>query len=380
MATPKLTAAQFRDCFPPLSDSVHLASCSQGALSGELTAALAELTHDLRRHGAPWQRWMAEVERARQGVAELINASPAEIAVVSCASEGAYQVASTLDWSERPRVVTTDMEFPSIGHVWLGQSARGAEPVHLPETGAGVDAEDLLGAIDERTALVSVPIASYRNGARLPVREAVARARRLGARSFVDAYQAAGVLPVDVRELGCDYLVTGALKYLLGLPGIAFLYVRSGLTDQVPPQLTGWFGRRDPFAFDPRRLDFPAEARRFETGTPAIPAAYAANAGLRLLSRVDIRRVERHVDELAVELTGRLREAGERVWAPAGPTLGPQVALADDDPNRLADFLADRRVFAAARGQVLRFSFHYYNNSADIDALCTALADYRSLR
>lgn len=378
MTAPLLTGAQFRDCFPGLSDSVHLASCSQGALSGELLAALADMTSTMRAQGAPWGAWMAEVEQARRRFATLIGADPDEVAVLACASEGAFQIASTTDWTARPRIVTTDMEFPSVAHVWLAQQARGAQVVHVPERGAGVDADELAAAIDERTALVSVPLASYRNGARMPVREAVARAHELGARVFVDAYQAAGVLPIDVRELDCDYLVSGALKYLLGLPGVAFLYARAGLSDDLAPQLTGWFGRVDPFRFDPRSLDHPAQARRFETGTQAIPSVYAANAGMRLLARVDLHDVERHVGELATLATKRLVEAGERVWAPGGAERpGPQVAMVDADPDRLAAHLAERRIATAPRGNVLRLSFHYYNDESDVDAVCAAIAGYR---
>ncbi|ONI78014.1 aminotransferase [Actinosynnema sp. ALI-1.44] len=375
---PRLTSDQFRDHFPALADTVHMASCSQGALSGELQVALAELTSSMRVHGAPWEAWMGEVDQARRRFAELIGASADEIAMVACASEGAYQVASTQDWSARPRVVTTDMEFPSVGHVWLAQVARGAEVVHVPERGATVDPEELVTAIDERTGLVSIPVASYRNGARMPVEAAVVRAREVGAKVFLDAYQATGVLPVDVRELGCDYLVSGALKYMLGLPGVAFLYVRDGLVDDVPPQLTGWFGRVEPFSFDPRTVDHPAHARRFETGTPAIPAVYAANAGMRLLSRIDIKEAGRHVAELVALTAERLRAAGERLWLPESPAdHGPQVALVDDDPDRLAAYLAERRIVTAPRGHVLRLSFHHYTNESDVDATCAAIADYR---
>lgn len=380
MTAALLTSGQFRDCFPGLTDTVHLASCSQGALSGELLAALADMTSTMRVQGAPWGAWMDEVEQARRRFAALINADPDEVAVVACASEGAFQIASTTDWARRSRIVTTDMEFPSVGHVWLAQQSRGAQVVHVPERDAGVDVEEVLAAIDERTALVSLPFASYRNGARMPVREAVARAHEVGARVFVDAYQAAGVLPIDVRELGCDYLVSGALKYLLGLPGVAFLYARAGLPDDLAPQLTGWFGRVDPFRFDPRNLDHPVQARRFETGTQAIPSVYAANAGMRLLSRVDLHEVERHVGELATLTTKRLLEGGEQVWAPPGADRpGPQVALVDAEPDRLAAFLADRRIATAPRGTVLRLSFHYYNNESDVDAICGAVAEYRAL-
>lgn len=373
-----LSSERFRDEFPVLRDSVHLASCSQGAASVRLTAALEEFQWSLRTEGAPWPRWMAEVDAARAAFAALINATPAEIAVVSCASEGAYQVASTQDWAARPVVVSTDMEFPSIGHVWLAQERAGARARYVADDDGVVRAEDYIAAIDDAVDLVSVPLVSYRNGLRLPVAEVTAAARRHGARVFVDAYQAAGVIPIDVRELDCDYLVAGALKYLLGVPGIAFLYVRGGLTDPVPPSLTGWFGRRDPFSFDPRALDFADAARRFETGTPAIPAAYAANAGMATLALADPYAIEAHVTELATACHDRLIADGRELWSPKDPAVrGPQVALVDDDPDELAGLLARRRIFASPRGHVLRLSFHYYNDAADVDAVCRAIRDVR---
>jgi len=179
-------------------------------------------------------------------------------------------------------------------------------------------------------------VASYRNGARAPAADVVALARSVGARVFVDAYQAVGVLPVDVRELDCDYLVAGALKYLLGIPGLALLYVRGGLTDAVAPQLTGCLGR------------------------------------------VDVAAVAEHVGELTAELHETLTAAGERLWSPAdSATRGAQGALVDDDPDALAAFLAARRIVTAPRGHVLRRSPHYYNDRTDVTTVCAAIAEYR---
>lgn len=376
-----VSPASFRAHFPALDETVHLASCSQGALSVELNAAMDEFVWSMRTYGAPWARWMAQVDEAKQRFARLIGAKPDEVAVISCASDGAYQVASTLDWGRRPKVVTTDMEFPSVAHVWLAQQPRGAEVVHVADHNGVVAGEDYVAAVDDRTGLVSVPLASYRNGARMPVAAAVARAREVGARVFVDAYQAAGVLPVDVRELDCDYLVSGALKYLLGVPGMAFLYVRRGTADELAPQLTGWFGRVAPFSFDPRGLDFPSAARRFETGTPSIPAAYGANAGLGLLEELDQADVAAHVAALVDDLSQRLLDAGEVLGSPTDPALrGPQVALVDDDPDALAAWLGERRIVTSPRGRLLRLSFHYYNDASDVDAVASAITEYRSAR
>jgi selenocysteine lyase/cysteine desulfurase len=381
LRTPDLTPEQFRAEFPSLRDTVHLASCSQGAVSRRLTEAMRGYAETLRDQGAAWETWMAEVERARTRFARLIGATAEEIAVLPSASAGAFQAASGLDWTERPQVVSTELEFPSVAHVWHAQRQRGARVAMVRGHGdAPPPAEAYAELVDERTGLVSVPLVCYRNGARLPVREVAALAHERGARVFVDAYQGAGVLPLDVRELDCDYLVSGALKYLLGLPGIAFLYVRAGLTHPRDPELTGWFGRVDPYAFDPDGLDFPSAARRFESGTPAIPAAYAANAGMDMLDRIDPVTGYAHVSTLVDELATVLLDSGERLASPADPAQrGPQIALRDEDPNRLAHWLAERRIVTAARGDAVRLSFHYYSDRSDVAAVADALREYRKL-
>jgi selenocysteine lyase/cysteine desulfurase len=239
-------------------------------------------------------------------------------------------------------------------------------------------ADDYAAAIDARTGLVSVPMVAYRNARRLPVREVTDAAHASGARVLVDAYQAVGVEPVDVDELGCDYLVAGGLKYLLGLPGVAFLYARETPLGDLAPQLTGWFGRVDPFAFDPHQLDFPEQARRFETGTPAVPALYAANAGLALIGGLDLHAVRRHVASLVEVAAGRLIEQGERLDLPADPTdRGAHVALLDADPPALADWLARRRIAVSPRGDVVRLSFHYYSSAGDMELVCEEIGRYR---
>ncbi len=376
--SPHPTVAEFRSHFPALAEHTFLASCSQGALSDAMTAALLEFQFSIRAHGAPWEQWMAKVADARVAFARLIGADVDEIAVVSTASEGAYHVASTQSWSTRARIVTTDMEFPSVAHVWLAQRPRGAEVVHVPDRDGLVEFDDYAAHIDERVGLVSVPLISYRNGVRLPVREIVAHGHAHGAKVFVDAYQGTGVEPVDVRDLGCDYLVSGSLKYMLGIPGLAFLYVRAGVQDDVAPSLTGWFGRENPFDFDPRHLDHPSHARRFESGTPSIPSVYGAVAGMSLLEQLDMHRVRAHISDLTRSLQEQLVAAGEITRSPKDDLQrGPQVALYDEDPQALHAGLLSRGVIGSPRGEVVRLSFHYYNDESDVTRAVQAVADHR---
>ncbi len=354
------TPAEFRTRFPILADAVHLASCSLGPRSAALDAAMTGMLDVLHADPTPWDFWLGQVLQARSAFAALINAAPEQVAVVPSATVGAYQVASTRDWSARPGIVATDVEYPSVAHTWAAQQARGASLRYVPETGP-FDA-------DERTGLVSVPLVSYRTGATLPVAAIAAQARAAGAVSFVDAYQAVGVLPVDVAALGCDFLVTGTMKYLLGLPGIAFLYARAGVTDDLDPQLTGFFGRANPLAFDPFAVDFPADARRYQVTMPTLPAAMAATAGLSLIGALDLAAVERHVAGLATRAAALVEGVA--------PPAGPYVNVPDPDPMGLARFLNERRIFPA-RGTSVRLSFHYFNDESDVDAAAAAIADWR---
>ncbi|MFD2468052.1 aminotransferase class V-fold PLP-dependent enzyme [Amycolatopsis silviterrae] len=368
---------RFRAQFPSLADTTHLASCSQGAVSVQVTAAMGELVYSLRDQGAPWGPWMAEVERLWSAAAGFLNAQPDEIALVPSASHAAFQAVNAVDFDDGGVIVSMASEFPSVGQVLhaQGEQMRWVSQDAMRTLGV---IEAYRAQIDESTRLVSIPFALYTNGSLQPVNEIAKHARAVGARVLVDAYQAAGVVPVDVQQLDCDYLVTGTLKYLLGLPGIAILFARSGVEDHQPPRMTGWFGRVDPFDFDPELLDVPASARRFESGTPGIPAAYAARAGIEVLGQLDPADAWAHVERLVALTTERLTGSGETLDGPAPDARpGPQVALVDADPVALADFLAARRIVTAPRGSNLRISFHCYNTTDDIDRLCTAIADYR---
>jgi selenocysteine lyase/cysteine desulfurase len=374
------TPADFRAGFPSFRSVVHLASCSIGARSTALDTALGRMLDAMSAGPAAWSEFEQQAQGARQRFAALIGAHPDQVAIVPNASVGAYQIASTLMLGCRDRVITTTEEFPSIAQVWLAQRPRGVQ-VAFADAGADpVDAGHYGAAVDAHTALVSVPLVTYGHGRLLPVAEVAALAHARGARVFVDAYQAVGVLPVNVDELGCDYLVAGTCKYLLGLPGVAFLYVRDGVAGGLDPALTGWFGRVDPFAFNPRRLDFPSTARRFETGIPAVPALYAANAGLDLIADLDLHEVRRHVTGLIELATQQLTAQGERVpEASAVAAHGAHVGLADTDPVALAARLAEHGIAVSPRGSAVRLSFHYYNNAHDVELLCAALRQCRQL-
>ena len=371
-----------RHRFPILERLTYVNSCSQGALSDAVRAAYQDYLRDWDEHGSPWEYWVERAEAARSAFAALVGATPDEVAVTTSLSAGVSALFSGLRFEgERTTIVISDFEFPTVGQIAHAQELRGRRVVHVPEAGdATIPLEHFDAAIDERTALVAVTHVCYRNGSRVDV-EGVARlAHERGALVLLDAYQAAGVIPLDVRGLDVDFLAAGTVKYLLGSAGLAFLYCRADLVERIRPTSTGWFADEDIFRMDIHDYSPSATARRFEFGTPPIPNIYAGLAGLELVDEIGIAAAEEHVRGLTSRLLDGLDELGAKVVTPRDPDRrGPLVAVASTDEHALVAALGADGVVTSSRDGNLRLSFHAYNSSDDVDALLAALARHREL-
>ncbi|MGH9347285.1 MAG: aminotransferase class V-fold PLP-dependent enzyme [Vicinamibacterales bacterium] len=365
----------FRARFPLLERRVYVNSCSQGALSTDVEGALARFTTSWHEQGSPWDRWIGEVERLRAAAASLVGADTDEIAIMPSASAAIAAIATALRFDAgRRRVVLGDFEFPTLAHVWLAQQVRGAEIVWARAQGDALPVEAYAAHVDERTLVVPATHVCFRNGYRLDIPALAALCRERGVLSLLDDYQQTGTAPLDVHALGVDVMVTGALKYLLGPAGVAFLYVRRDLIGRLEPLVTGWFGRCDPFAFSPDRLDWAAGARRFETGTPPIPNVFAAAAGIELVQAAGLARVKQRIAALVGRFDAGARARGLDVITPADPARrGPLVVLRVADAPDLVTRLERRGIIASARGTGLRVSFHAYNTDQDVDEVLSAL-------
>ena len=370
-----MTLERFRQRFPILGRRVYVNSCSQGALSLDVESALATFTESWHTHGSPWDRWVGEVERLRAVFAAAIGADADEVAVMPSASTGITAIATALAFDgDRRTVVLGEFEFPTMGHVWLAQQRRGARVTWVRAHDDALPAEAYAAHIDERTLIVPTGHVCFRNGYRLDIPRLVTICRERGAYILLDDYQRTGTVPLDVHTLGVDFMVTGALKYLLGPAGVAFLYVRRDLIERFEPLSTGWFGRVDPFAFSIDRLDWSRSARRFETGSPPIPNVYAAAAGIELLQTVGPTVIAEQVNRLVERFARGARERGFDVVTPDDPAArGPLVVVRTTDAATMVRRLEGRGIIASARGTGLRVSFHAYNNDEDIDAVLEAL-------
>ncbi|MBZ5729297.1 MAG: aminotransferase class V-fold PLP-dependent enzyme [Acidobacteriia bacterium] len=369
---------ELRSHFPILREKTYLYSCSQGALSDAVEGGMAEYAQSWRTSSAPWEEWMEAYEALRAAFAGFINARPDEVALVASASAGINPIANALCFNGRDKVVMSEYEFPTMGHIWLAQRPRGARVEFLEGVENTVPIESYRQAIDERTRVVPLTHVSFINGFRSDVAAITRLAHDCGALVFLDGYQDCGTRPLDVRELGVDFFVTGTLKYLLGPPGLAFLYVRRELVESLTPTITSWMAQRDVFAFRTRHLEPAAEARRFEGGTPAIPNIYMARPAIELLMRAGMDNVAAQIERLARAFREGARERGIATKTPPS-SVGPLVVVRSRDAPAVVARLAARGIVVSARHDGVRFSFHVYNTMEDVHTALTALEENRDL-
>ncbi|MGI8620097.1 MAG: aminotransferase class V-fold PLP-dependent enzyme [Gemmatimonadaceae bacterium] len=369
----------FRVEFPILERTTYLVSNSLGPMPRTVPARLAEYAAAWGEQGVKaWNAgWWDMPVTTGNVIAPLVGAGENEVVMQPNVSIAQATVFSALDFPpERNRVVMTELDFPSIryGTHELARKA-GAEVVSVrSDDGIGIDSERLLQAIDERTRLVAVSHVLFKSAFVQDAARICQRAREVGALVCLDAFHSVGVLPVDVKALGVDFLTGGVLKWLCGGPGGCFLYVSPAIRDRLSPSLTGWQAHEHPFEFAPD-MKFTTGASRWLNGTPVIPALYAAVEGPKIVQRAGMQAIRRK----SVRQTARLVELADvRGYAVRAPRdadrRGGTVAVDVPHGGAVAQDLVSRRILIDYRvGAGIRIAPHFFTDDAELDAVFEAI-------
>jgi kynureninase len=289
---------------------------------------------------------------------------------------------SCLDYpDERDGLVTTAHDFPSVRYLLEGERARGARLVVVPShDGVRVEPDELLGAIDERTRVVVTSHVLFRSSFLQDAAAVAARCREVGALSLLDVYQSAGTMPLELGSWGIDAAVGGCLKWLCGGPGNAFLWVRPGLDERLEPRLTGWQSDVEPFAFRETQERVARGAWRFLTGTPNVPALFAAIPGLEVLGALPLEAVRERSLALTARLIETARDAGFELRTPLRPEeRGGTVTIFHERAEELSRGLLARDILCDYRpGSGVRLSPHCYSTEEECDRAIAAMVELRS--
>ena len=372
----------YRDEFPVLKRKAYLISASLGPVSRRSQAYLQEYIDAWATKGAPDHVWMEDVfprmANLKRTFGTLVGADPDELAITVNVSLALSAVLSCVDLSKRKKIVLSELDFPTNGHVALAYRRRGAEVVFLPSAdGLTIPVDAYRDVIDADTALVLINRVLYRSSALLDAKEVCRLAREAGAWSMVDDFHGAGVIPVDVHDLGCDFYTTGVLKWLCGGPGLAFLYARRDLLPQLEPLVTGWFATSEPFSFDLQHLEYHPTARRLEHGTPAAPVSFVAQGGMDIITEVGPAAIRERQQDLVEYVITRADEAGLPIRSPRERNGRGGIVNVGVGPEagKVCHALLDRDICTDYRGDGIRVSPHFFNTEEDVDRLFEGLRE-----
>jgi kynureninase len=370
---PELEA--WRSEFPILQTRTYLNSCSLGALSRRSMGYLGEYQALWNTMGASawYELWMGRIAELRGRVAEMWHARPAEIGLAPSVSGALATVASAVDHRRRNRVVVASLDFPTLVYRWLADPD--VEVVQVPsDDGIGIPPERWAEYVDDRTAIVATSHVFYGTGYVQDLAPIAEAARHAGALFVVDGYQAVGQIPVNPRECGADVYVAGPLKWLLGGPGLAFVWVREERIAELRPTVASWFGARDQFEFRVDELEFRDDAQRFSLGTPAVPTVYTALGGLEIFREAGETRIYERVRALTAHLVDLARGAGMDLRIADEAHRSGIVMIRHDDAPGAVTRLAERNVVVDHRDGHVRVSPHFYNTPGENERLVTMLA------
>ena len=352
----------YRERFPILAETTYLINHSLGAMPAAAEERVLQYARDWKTRGIrAWgEGWWELPLTVGDQIARLISAPPGTVSMHQNVTIAEAVVLSCFGFDgPRRRIVYEEGNFPSVRYLY--QAQHGADVV------VAADVEGVVEAIDDRTLLVPATHVLFKTGEIQDVEAIVERAHEHGALVVLDAYQSVGTVPLDVTALGVDFAVGGSVKWLCGGPGAGWLYVRPDLAASLEPSLTGWQAHARPFDFEPEQ-DYAEGAARFLTGTPNVPALYAATAGYDVIEEIGVERIrERSVEQTAllVELLG---EAGFQVGSPHDPARrGGTVVVRTPDVERVDRELAARGILCDYRPDVgLRLGPHFFNTNDEL--------------
>lgn len=365
----------YRSEFPTLERVTYLNSCSLGALSRRSRAAIDRYMDQWTELGASawYEIWVGEIAALRAKVATLIGARPEEIAWAPSVSASLSSLASAMDFRERNEVAVSDLDFPTLVNQFQVKPTTRLAWARSPD-GVRMPTDAWRAAIGPRTALVGTSRVCYTTGYVQNMKALGKLAHEAGARFLCDDYQATGVLPVNVREMDCDFFVTGSLKWLMGGTASTYLYVKRELIQDLAPTHTGWWANKNMFAFDIQNFEYWQDARRFEGGEVNMAGVVGASAALDMVLEIGPARLQRATAELVRDLIERAKDAKFEIGTPSDPReQSGIVVLRMQDPAKATKALAKEKIIVDHRPGKLRVSPYFYNTPEENQKLIDVL-------
>jgi selenocysteine lyase/cysteine desulfurase len=342
-------------------------------------AALA-MEKQIREHGLNGNLgnsgWSRNREDARTLVAKLLNCQREEVAFVGNTADGLSIAANGYKWREGDNVVTTNVEYPANMYPWLNLARRGVAVKTVPERDGRILLEDIVAAIDERTRILSISWVEFASGFRNDLVALGALCRERGVMFVVDAIQALGAFPIDVKAAHIDVLACGGQKWLLGPRGCGLVFCSKNALETLDVSVVGAYSVVDEHNYLDYKLEFKSGATRFEYGTENAVGIAGLHGSLELLLEVGVENIQNRILTLSDRFCEGARVKGYAIVGSSHP--GERSGLTffekkDENSAEIAARLQEEGFVLSMRAGRLRFAPHFYNTEDEVDALIAAL-------
>jgi selenocysteine lyase/cysteine desulfurase len=362
---------QIREQFPITKSKVFLNHAAMSPHPKPVADAIRRFTDDFSNFGETSIEW---IDYGKPIFAKLIGAKTEEIAVVENTSTGLNIAANVLHYPHDSKIVTTDLEYPSVVYPWLRKSL-GARVHYVKNVNGKILMEDIEKAVDDKTVAVAISHVEYANGFRHDLRAIGEIVHKHGAYLIVDAIQSAGIIPIDVKRDDVDFLTTACYKWLLSPLGAGYLYVKEELIKKFEPPFVGWASVK-PEVFETTdfwdiwNLRLSETASRFEVGSPSILSLIGAKEAMKMLLNFGIENIENRILKLTSHLIQSIKDLGLKLQTPEEPPYRSGIVnFKIDKAKEVAEMLNKKGIVVSARANGIRVSPHFYNTEEEIDKL-----------
>jgi cysteine desulfurase/selenocysteine lyase len=364
--------------FPVTKNKVFMNHAAQSPLPKPVADAVRKYVDDFSNFGTTSNEWN---DGGKPFFAKLIDAKPEEIAFVENTSVGLNIAANVLSYPHGSKIVTTDLEYPSVVYPWLRKSP--SVKVHYVRNVNGkISLEDVEKAVDDKTAAVAISHVEYVNGFRHDLRALSEIAHEHGAYLIVDAIQSAGAIQIDVKRSDVDFLMSACYKWLLSPPGAGYLYVKDELVEKFEPPFVGWASvKPEVFEtidfFDIWSMRLSETASRFEVGSPSFISLIGATEALKMLLDIGIEKIEKRILRLTDHLIEAVKDLGLELQTPEEPQCRSGIVnFKIDKPKEVTEKLNEKGIVVSPRAHGIRVSPHFYNTEEEIDKLIREIKQF----
>jgi len=369
---------RIREQFPVTKNKVFMNHAAQSPLPKPVADAVRKYVNDSSNFGTTSIEWNDD---GKPFFAKLIGANPKQIAFIENTSVGLNIVANVLSYPHGSKIVTTDLEYPSVVYPWLRKSL-GVKVRYVRNVNGKISLEDVEKAVDDKTVAIAISHVEYVNGFRHDLGALGEIAHEHGAYLIVDAIQSAGAMQIDVKRHDVDFLMSACYKWLLSPPGAGYLYVKEELIEKFEPPFVGWASvKPEVFEtidfFDIWSMRLSETASRFEVGSPSFISLIGATEALKMLLDIGVEKIEKRILKLTDHLIEAVKDLGYELQTPEEPQYRSGIVnFKIDKPKEVAEKLNKKGIVVSARSHGIRVSPHFYNTEEEIDKLIREIKQF----